>query len=169
MEGLIPCIVKALKRQKSQRSSLSPSESWSRSYYRPLNSKGSSDGSSHRRTRSDFQPPVAELLENRSSDVQFLHSGSLKTDSFLIPSNLKAPRKMDSDTYQASKEIAFSHLRRRNFLKEFGCGGYYIIPRRGSVFKLQTLNFKRKVKKVITWGLHVFENLGLSHGTLDKV
>ncbi|XP_043711392.1 uncharacterized protein LOC122660237 [Telopea speciosissima] len=104
MEGLIPYIVNALKKQKSQNKYRCSSEiSSSRSYYQPLNSKGSSEGSSHRRTRSDFQLPVAaDLLGQRSSGVQlqFLPSRSLK---------------MESSTFSpsASTETAFnSHLRR---------------------------------------------------------
>ncbi|XP_004496876.1 uncharacterized protein [Cicer arietinum] len=68
MEGLIPYLIHAIKKQKphhhSFTRSFSHSESTNRSYHLLLES-GSITGSSHRRTRSDFQQPTTEFLEHR--------------------------------------------------------------------------------------------------------
>lgn len=65
MEGLIPYLIHAMKKQKPdvkrRYRSFSHSESSNRSYHLLL----ASDGSSHRRTRSDFQPPTTDFLEQR--------------------------------------------------------------------------------------------------------
>ncbi|KAK7343526.1 hypothetical protein VNO77_12322 [Canavalia gladiata] len=76
MEGLIPYLIHAIKKQKPhQRSyrSFSHSESSNRSYHLLLGSD-SFTGSSHRRTRSDFQPSTAEFLEQRYGSDGFLVS-----------------------------------------------------------------------------------------------
>ncbi|KAJ8638300.1 hypothetical protein MRB53_012567 [Persea americana] len=67
MEGLIPFVFNAImkKRDGSKYSSLSDSSS--RRPFLLLEHAGSFDGSSHRRTRSDFQNPTSEFLEWRSS------------------------------------------------------------------------------------------------------
>ncbi|KAK7357591.1 hypothetical protein VNO80_16884 [Phaseolus coccineus] len=77
MEGLIPYLIHAMKKQKPHvhRSyrSFSHSESSNRSYHMLLASD-SFTGSSHRRTRSDFQPPTSEFLEQRHGADGFLVS-----------------------------------------------------------------------------------------------
>jgi hypothetical protein len=68
MEGLIPYLIHAIKKQKphhhSFQRSVSHSENSNRSYHLLLESE-SVTGSSHRRTRSDFQQPTTEFLEHR--------------------------------------------------------------------------------------------------------
>ncbi|KAJ8617871.1 hypothetical protein MRB53_014057 [Persea americana] len=68
MEGLIPFVFKAImkKRDGSKYRSLLEGSSRGRPY-RLLEHVGSFDGSSHRRTRSDFQTPTTEFLGWRSS------------------------------------------------------------------------------------------------------
>ncbi|KAL8540453.1 hypothetical protein ACS0TY_001888 [Phlomoides rotata] len=60
MEGLIPFLIHAVKKQKPQnvQRSLSDNSTTGRSYHRLLGGD-SVEGSSHRRTRSDFQLPIA--------------------------------------------------------------------------------------------------------------
>ncbi|CAN6544470.1 unnamed protein product [Malus baccata var. baccata] len=62
MEGLIPFLLHAIKKQRPQHRlirSFSASESNSnRSYHLLLTGQDSAEGSSHRRTRSEFQPPT---------------------------------------------------------------------------------------------------------------
>ncbi|KAK7280257.1 hypothetical protein RJT34_25319 [Clitoria ternatea] len=69
MEGLIPYLIHVMKKPKPQHSSyrsFSHSESSNRSYHLLLGTGSDSfTGSSHRRTRSEFQPPTAEFLEHR--------------------------------------------------------------------------------------------------------
>ncbi|CAL0300379.1 unnamed protein product [Lupinus luteus] len=69
MEGLIPYLIHAMKKQKPHHHryrSFSHSESSNRSYHLLMESE-SMTGSSHRRTRSDYQPPTAEFLEHINS------------------------------------------------------------------------------------------------------
>ncbi|CAJ1977333.1 unnamed protein product [Sphenostylis stenocarpa] len=75
MEGLIPYLIHAMKKQKPHHHyrSFSHSESSNRSYHLLLASD-SLTGSSHRRTRSDFQPPSSEFLEQRHGADGFLVS-----------------------------------------------------------------------------------------------
>ncbi|KAJ8638299.1 hypothetical protein MRB53_012566 [Persea americana] len=67
MEGLIPFVFNAItkKGDGSKYRSLSDTSSRGRQY-RLLEHVGSFDGSSHRRTRSDFQNPTSEFLGWRS-------------------------------------------------------------------------------------------------------
>ncbi|KAJ1397291.1 hypothetical protein SESBI_31884 [Sesbania bispinosa] len=74
MEGLIPYLIHAMKKQKPHHQrSFSHSESSNRSYHILLGSD-SLTGSSHRRTRSDFPPPTTEFLEQRYGVDGFLVS-----------------------------------------------------------------------------------------------
>ncbi|EYU37569.1 hypothetical protein ABFS82_02G044400 [Erythranthe guttata] len=57
MEGLIPFLLRAVKKQKPQNVYRSLSENSIGRSYHLLLAGDSVDGSSHRRTRSDFQPP----------------------------------------------------------------------------------------------------------------
>ncbi|KAF8404885.1 hypothetical protein HHK36_009780 [Tetracentron sinense] len=106
MEGLIPFILHAIKKQKPHNSYRCVSEGSSRSY-RPLTEMESLEGSSLRRTRSEFPPPASDFLEHR-----FIHSRSLKKESVLSPSKPKDSAQIGSYPHHASKKIAFSHLRR---------------------------------------------------------
>lgn len=78
MEGLIPFLVHAIKKQKPQHSYRSFSEGSTRSYHLLLNTAAaeSLSGSSHRRTRSEFLPPNMEFVEQRSGVEQFVRSYS---------------------------------------------------------------------------------------------
>ncbi|KAF8406205.1 hypothetical protein HHK36_008290 [Tetracentron sinense] len=107
MEGLIPFLLHAIKKGKPHNSYRCLSEGSSRSY-RPLVGTDSIEGSSHRRTRSDFQQRASDFVEQRPS-LQFLHSRSLKADSVLSPSK---PKGISSYPQQAPKENTFSNLRR---------------------------------------------------------
>ncbi|KAF5733204.1 hypothetical protein HS088_TW17G00744 [Tripterygium wilfordii] len=64
MEGLIPFLLRAMKKQRPQNTYRSFSEG-SGCSYRLLTGGDSVSGSSHRRTRSDFQPPTSEFLNQR--------------------------------------------------------------------------------------------------------
>ncbi|KAK7269926.1 hypothetical protein RIF29_22736 [Crotalaria pallida] len=71
MEGLIPYLIHVMKKQKPHHHryrSFSHSESSTRSYHLLMESE-SLTGSSHRRTRSDYQPPSAEYLVQRNISV----------------------------------------------------------------------------------------------------
>ncbi|OMO63379.1 hypothetical protein COLO4_32518 [Corchorus olitorius] len=76
MEGLIPFLIHAMRKQKPHHHyrSMSVGSSASRSYHLLMGQSQadqSVEGSSHRRTRSEFQPPTAEFLEQRTSGVDF--------------------------------------------------------------------------------------------------
>ncbi|PON74804.1 hypothetical protein PanWU01x14_048630 [Parasponia andersonii] len=70
MEGLIPYLLHALKKDRPKNSYRSLSDTSNRSYHRLLSGSTHNnlpDGSSHRRTRSEFQPPPPlDFLEHRS-------------------------------------------------------------------------------------------------------
>ncbi|CAA2999700.1 Hypothetical predicted protein [Olea europaea subsp. europaea] len=70
MEGLIPYLLHAMKKQRPQHSYRSLSENSTRSYHL-LRGGESVEGSSHRRTRSEFQPPSVDFLEQRSSGLEY--------------------------------------------------------------------------------------------------
>lgn len=70
MEGLIPYLVHAIKKQKPQHSYRSFSVGSSRSYHLLIGGD-SFEGSSHRRARSDFQQPAVDFLGQRSG-VEFI-------------------------------------------------------------------------------------------------
>lgn len=78
MEGLIPYLIHAIKKQKphphSYNRSFSHNESSINRSYHMLLGSDSLTGSSHRRTRSDFQPPTTEFLEQRYGADGFLVS-----------------------------------------------------------------------------------------------
>ncbi|KAL1557891.1 hypothetical protein AAHA92_08425 [Salvia divinorum] len=78
MEGLIPFLIHAMKKQKPQDAyrCLSDNSTTARSYHLLL---GGSEGSSHRRTRSDYQPPSA---------VDFDHLPHAKSFSARAPANV---------------------------------------------------------------------------------
>ena len=65
MEGLIPFFLNAIKKPKPHNKyNRSKSELSNRSYHL-LNAEESFSGSSHRRTRSEFQPPAMEFVQQR--------------------------------------------------------------------------------------------------------
>ena len=72
MEGLIPYLLHALKKDKPKNRYRSYSDTSNRSYHRLLSgsihNNNMAEGSSHRRTRSEFQPPPAlDFLELQRS------------------------------------------------------------------------------------------------------
>ncbi|KAK3193029.1 hypothetical protein Dsin_024339 [Dipteronia sinensis] len=81
MEGLIPFLIHAMKKQRPQHSYRSFSVGSTRSYHL-LNEGDAVDGSSHRRTRSDFQPPTStnQFLEQRSG-IEFVRSRTVNRSS----------------------------------------------------------------------------------------
>ncbi|KAK7840514.1 hypothetical protein CFP56_016643 [Quercus suber] len=89
MEGLIPFLLHAIKKPKPHnRYSRSQSEISNRSYHL-LNAEESFSGSSHRRTRSEFQPPAIEFVQqrpgygyNHSSSVHKRSTSSSSVDSY---------------------------------------------------------------------------------------
>ncbi|KAI7991695.1 hypothetical protein LOK49_LG12G00515 [Camellia lanceoleosa] len=65
MEGLIPLILQSLKKQRpSQQSFRCLSDSSNRSYHLLMGAPDSFDGSSHRRTRLEFQPPPSTTVDS---------------------------------------------------------------------------------------------------------
>lgn len=73
MEGLIPFLIHAMKKQKPGHHYRSMSVGSSRGYHLLMGQSQpeSVEGSSHRRTRSEFQPPTLEFTEQRSG-LEFL-------------------------------------------------------------------------------------------------
>ncbi|XVF67440.1 hypothetical protein PTKIN_Ptkin10aG0121900 [Pterospermum kingtungense] len=68
MEGLIPYLIQAMKKPKPGHHYRSMSVGSSRGYHLLMGQSQpeSVEGSSHRRTRSEFQPPTTEFTEQRS-------------------------------------------------------------------------------------------------------
>ncbi|XP_027366687.1 uncharacterized protein LOC113872967 [Abrus precatorius] len=108
MEGLIPYLIHVMKKQKPHHHSFrsfSHSESSNRSYHLLLGSD-SFTGSSHRRTRSDFQPPTTEFLEHRHG-----------VDGFLVsprgPVTVAPPTANVTASYAAQPTNNFNNIRNR--------------------------------------------------------
>ncbi|KAI9180716.1 hypothetical protein LWI28_007467 [Acer negundo] len=80
MEGLIPYLIHAMKKQRPQHSYKSFSMGSTRSYHL-LNEGDAVDGSSHRRTRSDFQPPTSTDQFLERSGVEFVRSRTVNRSS----------------------------------------------------------------------------------------
>ncbi|KAK8508969.1 hypothetical protein V6N13_130722 [Hibiscus sabdariffa] len=84
MEGLIPYLVHAMKKQKPRHHYRSASVGSSRSYHLLMGQSQpeSVEGSSHRRTRSEFQPPATvELFEQRSGLGYTYNHGSSSSNA----------------------------------------------------------------------------------------
>ncbi|CAI9764435.1 unnamed protein product [Fraxinus pennsylvanica] len=88
MEGLIPFLLHAMKKQRPQHSYRSLSENSTRSYHLLMAAGESVEGSSHRRTRSEFQPPSINFLEQRSGLEYFSHTKSFSKGYKSSPSNV---------------------------------------------------------------------------------
>ncbi|KAK4340164.1 hypothetical protein RND71_041626 [Anisodus tanguticus] len=81
MEGLIPFLFHAMKKQKPNNNSFRCLSDTSNRSYHMLVGADSVEGSSHRRTRSEFQPPVTvDFL-----DVPQPRSFNNRTSSLLSP------------------------------------------------------------------------------------
>ncbi|KAG2704069.1 hypothetical protein I3843_06G158100 [Carya illinoinensis] len=105
MEGVIPYLVHAIKKQKQKphNSYICLSKGSTRSSHLLLNGTDSPEGSSHRRTWSDqFQWPTMESLEQRSG-LEYARSCSVNNNSTTFTSMGYAP-KIGSN---------FSHVRSR--------------------------------------------------------
>ncbi|KAJ4716149.1 Beta-1,4-xylosidase [Melia azedarach] len=109
MEGLIPYLIHAMKKQRPQQSYRSFSVGSSRSY-QLLNGGESFEGSSHRRTRSDFQPSIMDLVEQRSG-IEYMHSGNVNRGA-LNPSSLATGSGSYPQQMNKEANINFSNLRR---------------------------------------------------------
>lgn len=110
MEGLIPYLIHAIKKQKPHHHtfnrSVSHSGSINRSYHLLLESESVS-GSSHRRTRSEFQQPTSEFLEHRFGVDEVLVSPKGLTVTALPPTTTNATA--SHVTQQSSKN--FNNIR----------------------------------------------------------
>lgn len=113
MEGLIPFLVHTLKKKKSLKSYRSLSDTSNRSYHH-LVGGDSVDGSSHRRTKSEFQPYMVDLSEKRSYlDYLTSHATNFnKSISTLAPSNANVSRQTSSSIYQVSRGSSSATVRR---------------------------------------------------------
>ncbi|KAK8568235.1 hypothetical protein V6N13_106167 [Hibiscus sabdariffa] len=107
MEGLIPYLIHAMRKQNPTHRYRSMSAGSSRGYHLLMGQSPaeSVEGSSHRRTRSEFQPPTVELFfeqssglglrgpkgdNNGSSTLNYNSmAGGSKVDSYQQNSNLK--------------------------------------------------------------------------------
>lgn len=110
MEGLIPFLLHSLKKQRPRNSYRSLSETSNRSYH-PLMGPDSLEGSSHRRTRSEFQPPAADFLDQRSGIDYMSRSISTNKGSGISTSNAKGMRQIGSSAYQYPNNTS-AYLRR---------------------------------------------------------
>lgn len=115
MEGLIPYLIHVIKKQnphhhqhnrKSFRS-FSHSEGSNRSYHLLMESESIS-GSSHRRTRSEFQPPTAEFLEHRYGADGFLVSPKGSVNVTPVTNTANAPA-----SFAAQHTNNFNNIRNR--------------------------------------------------------
>ncbi|KAL8239508.1 hypothetical protein R6Q59_016075 [Mikania micrantha] len=93
MEGLIPFLMHAVKKPKPHNNYRSVSVGSTRSYHVLVGSDAPVDGSSHRRTRSEFRSPTDDFLEQRSGFGCMPQSKSYKRYSTGLTSN----------SYQVSK------------------------------------------------------------------
>ncbi|XP_059644266.1 uncharacterized protein LOC132286025 [Cornus florida] len=109
MEGLIPFLLHTLKKQKPHNSYRCLSDSSNRSYHM-LIGLDSLDGSSHRRTRSEFVPLTVEFFHKQQRQQQpgleFSHSRSINGGSVLTNSatNGRSQIGATTNTYQATKK-----------------------------------------------------------------
>ncbi|KMT03813.1 hypothetical protein BVRB_8g189570 [Beta vulgaris subsp. vulgaris] len=87
MEGLIPYLVRAIKRQNLHNQSFRCLSDGSRRSYHLLGNAGgdSVNGSSHRRTQSEFQAPTAMDLQPEVD--QFVRSRSMKSNNINMMDN----------------------------------------------------------------------------------
>ncbi|MFS7939088.1 hypothetical protein Hanom_Chr05g00447631 [Helianthus anomalus] len=76
MEGLIPFVMQAMKTHRLHSSYRSLSAS-----YHLLDGSVAAEGSSHHRTRSEFQPPTADHLQQRSGFGYDTQSMNFKKES----------------------------------------------------------------------------------------
>ncbi|KAA0044340.1 putative beta-D-xylosidase 5 isoform X2 [Cucumis melo var. makuwa] len=108
MEGLIPYLFHAMKKQKPRHSYRSQSVGSSRSYHLLITAN---DESSHRRTRSDYQPPTFEFLDQQRPSQELTHSRSVNKVAF--GSSTRPSNGFESNFYsyagQVSNRPAYSY------------------------------------------------------------
>ncbi|RZC54691.1 hypothetical protein C5167_013550 [Papaver somniferum] len=95
MEGLIPFLLHAMKNKKTAQNNyrcLSEGSSRNRSYHQLINT----EDSSHRRTRSEFQPPsTTELFDQSYSGTpSYLRSRSLHDTTIPSPKVIESKQVM---------------------------------------------------------------------------
>ncbi|KAF7126518.1 hypothetical protein RHSIM_Rhsim11G0151000 [Rhododendron simsii] len=101
MEGLIPMLFHALKKQRPHNSFRCFSEGSisNRSYHRLIGPQDSVDGSSHhRRTRSEFQPSTVDHFQDQRSGQEFSRSTSFNKLGSGFAGN--GSRQIGSNAYQ---------------------------------------------------------------------
>ncbi|MBA0782628.1 hypothetical protein Gotri_000487 [Gossypium trilobum] len=106
MEGLIPCLIHAMKKQKPSNRYRSMSVGSSRGYHLLMEQSPaeSVEGSSHRRTRSEFQPPTTvEFVEQRSGLGLVSSQGDNYSSYLNYPSSMAGSSKAGSYYRQNSK------------------------------------------------------------------
>ncbi|XP_022763511.1 uncharacterized protein LOC111309019 [Durio zibethinus] len=117
MEGLIPYLIRAMRKQKPSHRYRSMSMGSSRSYHLLIGQpqQESVEGSSHRRTRSDFQPPTVEFFEQRSG-LDFLSAKSYNNGSSVNYPSRVAGSNVGSYAHQQTSKanaVHVSDVRRR--------------------------------------------------------
>lgn len=111
MEGLIPFLINAVKKQRPHHHSYrSLSAGSSRSYHLLIGGDQSVEGSSHRRTRSEFQPPSLDLLEQKSLSRDS-NSNNIRISTPSNASNLLRQRHMNSTiaSYQIPQKASSAY------------------------------------------------------------
>ncbi|KAK7840515.1 hypothetical protein CFP56_016640 [Quercus suber] len=80
MEGLIPLLLHAIKKPKPHNKYNRSQSEISNHSYHLLNAEESFSGSSHRRTRSEFQLPAIEFVQQRPG-YEYNHSSNVHKSS----------------------------------------------------------------------------------------
>ncbi|CDO97278.1 unnamed protein product [Coffea canephora] len=112
MEGLIPFIIRSLRKQRPGNSYRSLSDTSNRSYHLLLGGEQSVEleGSSHRRTRSECQQPSSDFSEQRSGGtgldyISHAKSFTGRATSVLSPLTTRVPPHMNSAANMASYNV----------------------------------------------------------------
>ncbi|EOX98470.1 hypothetical protein QUC31_015149 [Theobroma cacao] len=116
MEGLIPFLIHAVRKQKPGHHYKSMSVGSSRSYHLLMgqSQQESVEGSSHRRTRSEFQPPTVGFFEQRSG-LEFLSPKGYNSGSSINYPSMAGGSNVGSYAHQQTKlnNVHISDVRRR--------------------------------------------------------
>ena len=114
MEGLIPYLIHAMKKQKPRHHYRSMSVGSSRGYHllTGQSQPESVEGSSHRRTRSEFQPPTVEFFEQRSG-LEFLSPKGYNKGSSVNYPSMVGGSNIGSFAHQQTSKVHVSDVRRR--------------------------------------------------------
>ncbi|RVW25724.1 hypothetical protein CK203_059589 [Vitis vinifera] len=109
MEGLIPFLFNAIKSKKAHSGYRCLSEGSSRGY-RLLAGPDSSHGSSHRRTRSEFQAPKYDFTDRQPS-LGFVRSLSVNKDSLFAHTAAEGSRQIGGFTEVHSVDVVIVYKR----------------------------------------------------------